>query len=107
MARGRRADIGAVHRPFAETTMNSVAPDLSDGTPTSAVSSPPGALSHIRVLDLSRVFAGPFAGQMLADLGAEVIKVERPGLGDDARRLGPPFLRDDEGRETSDSGFFL
>lgn len=66
-----------------------------------------GALSHIRVLDLSRVFAGPWAGQMLADLGAEVIKVERPGLGDDARRLGPPFLRDDEGQYTRASGFFL
>lgn len=66
-----------------------------------------GALSHIRVLDLSRVFAGPWAGQMLADLGAEVIKVERPGLGDDARRLGPPFLRDEDGEYTKESGFYL
>jgi crotonobetainyl-CoA:carnitine CoA-transferase CaiB-like acyl-CoA transferase len=66
-----------------------------------------GALSHVRVLDLSRVFAGPWAGQMLADLGAEVIKVERPGEGDDSRRLGPPFLRDDAGEYTRDSGFFL
>lgn len=66
-----------------------------------------GALSHIRVLDLSRVFAGPWAGQMLADLGAEVIKVERPGDGDDSRRLGPPFLRDDDGAYTRDSGFYL
>jgi crotonobetainyl-CoA:carnitine CoA-transferase CaiB-like acyl-CoA transferase len=59
------------------------------------------------VLDLSRVFAGPWSGQMLADLGAEVIKVERPKTGDDSRRLGPPFLRDDEGRETTDTGFYL
>ena len=68
---------------------------------------PRGALSHIRVLDLSRVFAGPWAGQMLADLGAEVIKVERPGDGDDSRRLGPPFLRDDAGQPTRESGFYL
>ncbi len=68
---------------------------------------PRGALSHLRVLDLSRVFAGPWAGQMLADLGAEVIKIERPGTGDDSRRLGPPFLRDDDGRYTTESGFYL
>ena len=52
-----------------------------------------GALSHLRVLDLSRVLAGPWSGQILADLGAEVIKVERPGNGDDTRAWGPPFLR--------------
>ena len=49
----------------------------------------PGPLSHIRVLDLSRILAGPWAGQVLADLGADVIKVERPGAGDDTRSLGP------------------
>ena len=57
-------------------------------------------LSGIRVLDMSRVFSGPWGTQLLSDLGAEVIKVEQPGRGDDLRRLGPPFLRDGEGRET-------
>ncbi len=56
-----------------------------------------GPLSHIRVLDLSRIMAGPWAGQILADLGADVIKVERPGAGDDTRSWGPPFLKDANG----------
>jgi len=64
-------------------------------------------LSHIRVLDLSRILAGPWAGQLLADLGAEVIKVERPEVGDDTRQWGPPFLDDDEGSPTSESAYYL
>jgi crotonobetainyl-CoA:carnitine CoA-transferase CaiB-like acyl-CoA transferase len=66
----------------------------------------PGPLSHIRVLDLSRVLAGPWAGQNLADLGAEVIKVERPKFGDDSRTYGPPWVKDQEGRDTKDSAYF-
>lgn len=65
------------------------------------------ALEHLRVLDLSRIFAGPWATQNLADLGAHVIKVERPGQGDDTRAWGPPFLQDAEGNETRDSSYFM
>jgi crotonobetainyl-CoA:carnitine CoA-transferase CaiB-like acyl-CoA transferase len=66
-----------------------------------------GALSHLKVLDLSRVMAGPWAGQILADMGAEVIKVERPGTGDDTRGWGPPFLKREDGTETRESGYYL
>ena len=65
-----------------------------------------GPLSHIRVLDLSRVLAAPWTGQNLADLGAEVIKIERPQKGDDSRAFGPPWLKDASGAETSESAYF-
>ena len=67
----------------------------------------PGPLSHLTVLDLSRVLAGPWCTQLLADLGATVIKVERPGSGDDTRAWGPPFLKDAQGRDTHEAAYYL
>jgi crotonobetainyl-CoA:carnitine CoA-transferase CaiB-like acyl-CoA transferase len=66
-----------------------------------------GALSHIRVLDLSRVLAGPWATQILADLGADVIKIEKPGVGDDTRGWGPPWMPDAEGQPSAVSAYYL
>jgi len=64
-------------------------------------------LVGVRVLDLSRVLAGPWAGQLLADLGADVVKVERPGAGDDTLSWGPPYLKDEAGRDTGEAAYFL
>jgi formyl-CoA transferase len=66
----------------------------------------PQPLANVRILDLSRILAGPWCSQILADLGAEVIKIERPGKGDDTRGWGPPFIKDVSGRDASDAAYF-
>ena len=65
-----------------------------------------GAIAGLKVIDLTRVIAGPLAGQILADLGADVIKVERPDIGDDVRHLGPPWLKDKDGKELKEATYF-
>ena len=67
----------------------------------------PGPLAHLTILDLSRVLAGPWCTQLLADLGATVIKIEKPGSGDDTRSWGPPFLKDVEGNDTAEAAYYL
>src|SRR5439155_6467005 len=67
----------------------------------------PKALGHVRVLDLSRVLAGPWCSQNLADLGADVIKIERPGLGDDTRAWGPPYAPGRDGAPTGEAAYYL
>ena len=66
-----------------------------------------GPLAGFKVLDMSRILAGPWAGQLLADLGADVIKIERPKCGDDTRSWGPPYLKDREGNDTEDAAYFF
>src|SRR5262249_32175119 len=68
---------------------------------------PPGPVAGLRVFDLSRILAGPTCSQLLGCLGADVIKVERPGAGDDTRKWGPPYLKGKDGGDTGESGYYL
>lgn len=83
--------------------------EQADGTSNETALTEPrtAPLAGVKVLDLSRVLAGPWAGQLLGDLGADVVKVERPGAGDDTRAWGPPYLKDEMGRDTAEAAYFL
>lgn len=82
---------------------------MSNPTPRNDSDTPvsKGPLAGVKVLDMSRILAAPCCTQILGDLGADVIKVERPGMGDDIRTWGPPFLKDEDGQDTTESGYYL